>query len=143
MKVVEKLFNAYNQVPSHQYREKYLAAVSILELTDGENGERMNKVKKMRDRLSENFPISIYQAIHFLESPVSRYAIMRADRTRFELNKARGDDIRVKEALAHFVERVNAQLVKSLEAYNTDRGRAAASREDDPLLELLKDEGAQ
>lgn len=130
MKVVEKLFNSYNQVASDRYLEKYLAAVSVLELTDGDSGDRMAKVRKLSARISDAYPVSVHKAVYFLHAPVSKLTFIARDNSRITFDKARGDDLNLHEALGRFIERVNAELVKSLEAYNTDRGRVEADDDD-------------
>lgn len=131
MKVVEKLFNNYLNVEEDRYIKKYLAAMSVLELTEPSNSADMKKVKSMRDNLSKEFPISIFKAARFLEAKETRLTYSKGRNKVVELNKMRGHDYKLRDHLGIFIEELNAVVVRSMSKYNTDRGRSNDDEDED------------
>jgi hypothetical protein len=123
MKVIEKLFVHYLQIRADDYMNKYLAGKSVLDITEDENTETMKEIMRARDCLGENYPISLIHATRFLSGKETKLTLTY-NRRRIELNKARGDDYKLREQLSKFIELVNRGVVKSMSKYNTDRGRS-------------------
>jgi hypothetical protein len=77
----------------------------------------------MRDCISDEFPISIFRAARFLNARETKLIYRLNKKKVIELNKARGHDYKIRDALGIFIEKINAIVVKSMTKYNTDRGR--------------------
>lgn len=127
MKVVEKLFLSYLGIAPDDYVKKYLAATSVLDITD-ETGVQRKKVFDMRDKISDEFPFSLFKATSFLAAKETRLMIRLGDET-ISLNKKEGDDYKLRDALGRFIERVNTIVIESMNKYNTDRGRKGNAEE--------------
>lgn len=122
MKVVEKLFVNYLNIQASEYEQKYLSAMSVLEITEPKTSEAMKKVRLMRDHISDAFPISIFRASRFLKSKETKL-FFKIKTKQIEINKARGDDYKLRDELGVFIEKLNGIVISSMSKYNTDRGR--------------------
>lgn len=124
MKVVEKLFIEYLRVPIEEYTNKYLAAKSVLEITEETGTVYHKRVEEIRDKVSDKIPLSIFKATRFLKSKETRLVILKGNE-RIEFNKREGDDYRIREELGRSMEEINKMVVRSMKSYNSDRARKA------------------
>ena len=130
MKVVEKLFITYLNIPYNQFMSKYTAARSLLNITENNDSDLNKQADKLKDNISARFPISIYKAEAFLKRNETKL-MFNIDGKAFELNKSRGDDYKLIEDLGRFNEKINGIVMESMDKYNTDRGRSTAEIEID------------
>lgn len=136
MKVVEKLFVAYSQIPADNYLDKYIAATGVVRLTDS-SGASLSRLRALSSVLSTRYPVSVHLAKAFLDGRASRLSVGKT----IVLDKARGDDLAIRQDFYVFLEEVHGVVVASLENYNTDRARRLEEALADDRMELfLRDE---
>lgn len=122
MKVIEKLFLSYLQIPNDDYLNKYFMAKSILDITEEQNSDYLKRISVLRQNIHKNAPISIFKVTRFLASKESTLSIVKNNQ-RIEFHKSHGDDYKLREYLGLFIEEINTMIVTSMSKYNTDRGR--------------------
>lgn len=122
MKVIEKLFLSYLQIPNDDYLNKYFMAKSILDITEEQNSDYLKRISVLRQNIHKNAPISIFKVTRFLVSKESTLSIVKNNQ-RIEFHKSHGDDYKLREYLGLFIEEINTMIVTSMSKYNTDRGR--------------------
>lgn len=130
MKVIEKLFLSYLQIPTDDYLNKYFMAKSIMDITEEPNSDYNKRIIELRQQIHKNAPISIFKVVRFLGSKESTLNIVKNNQ-RIEFHKSHGDDYKLREYLGIFIEEINKMVITSMSKYNTDRSRGTQQTEFD------------
>jgi len=137
MKVVETLFLKYVEMDYTLYVEKYYAAKALIDLTEDEESDEYKEVCEMRDCIHPDCQISIFVAVRFLNARETTLVINRGTDDERVLNKRTGDDYKLVEWLGDFIDRIDKCVVRSVEHYNTDRGRNKKPKKNKEVDDLI------